>query len=523
MLRVHATTTTGRLAGARCPGARRNAPPDAVRLALKLIAALVVALLAVMVVATWFRLEEEQEFLLADVRDDHVLFARALRSIVVSTWALEGEERARSLVRRADVEDRDLMVDVVDAATLDVHATAGARRGRERVWVADDHIYVMEPLGLEGHPDLGLLVSQPLDSQRALIATSLWHATLEAVAVVAACAILMTLLGWAFVGRPVQKLIAEARRIGRRDHTAPVRLDQKDEIGELAREMAQMSEKLDEADVRVLSAHKQKLDALDQLRHADRLRTVGQLASGLAHELGTPLNVVSGRARLIEQADGAPEEIVADAKIILDQTQRITDLVKQLLGFARRRQPQSQTADLATTAAHVAQLLAPIAQKRGVRIEFAAPSGPCVTRCDPLLLEQALTNVALNGIQAMQDGGALKIRVLRKLATPPRRPESEPVPFGVLRVIDEGSGITAEHLERIFDPFFTTKDVGDGTGLGLSVVYGILEDHGGFAEVRSEPGRGTEFDLLIPMRDVSIRPPPGPATALGDDTEASLP
>lgn len=492
------------------------------RLALKLIAALVVALLAVMVIATWFRLEEEQDVLLADVRDDHVLFARAFRSVVVSTWALQGEARARALVRRADIEDRDLILEVVDTTTLtNPHSPPGARRGRERVWVDGNHIVVVEPLGLEAQPELGLLVSQPLDAQRALISASLWHATLEALAVVAACAILMTLLGWVFVGGPVQMLIAEARRIGRRDHTTPpLRLGQKDEIGELAREMAAMSEKLDQADTRIESEHRQKLDALDQLRHADRLRTVGQLASGLAHELGTPLNVVSGRARLIEQADGVTDEVAADAKIILDQTQRITDLVKQLLGFARRRQPQSQTADLATTAAHVAQLLAPIAQKRNVRIEFAAPAGPCVTRCDPLLLEQALTNVALNGIQAMPEGGALRMRVLRKLATPPHRPESEPVPFGVLRVIDEGTGIASENLERIFDPFFTTKDVGDGTGLGLSVVYGILEDHGGFVEVRSELGKGTEFDLLIPMRDVSIRPPPGPATPVAEHESA---
>ena len=160
----------------------------------------------------------------------------------------------------------------------------------------------------------------------------------------------------------------------------------------------------------------------------------------------------------------------------------------------------------------VAQLLAPIAQKKNVRIEFAAPTGPCFTRCDPILLEQALTNVALNGIQAMPEGGTLRMRVLRKLGTSPSRPDSEPVPFGVLRVADEGTGVAPENLERIFDPFFTTKDVGDGTGLGLSVVYGILEDHGGFVEVRSEIGKGTEFDLLVPMRDVSLRPPPGPAT-----------
>ncbi len=490
------------------------------RLAFKLIAALVVALLAVMIIATRLRLAEEQEFLLADVRDDHVLFARALRSIVVSTWTTEGEERARALVAQADVEDVDLVIDLVDARSVippGATGTDAGRRGRERVWEDRGRIVVLEPLGLPDAPELALRVSQTLDAQQALVTSSLWHATIEAVAVVAASAILMILLGWALVGRPVQMLIAEARRIGRRENTAPVRLGQNDEIGELAREMAQMSDKLDEADRTVEHAHKAKLDALDQLRHADRLRTVGQLASGLAHELGTPLNVVSGRARLIEQADGISDEVATDARIILDQTQRITELVKQLLGFARRRRPEAQTADLATSAAKVAQLLAPTAQKRNVRIEFAAPAGPCVTRVDPSLLEQALTNVALNGIQAMPNGGALRIRVLRKLAVHPRRPEADALPYGVLRVIDEGSGIDAESLERIFDPFFTTKDVGDGTGLGLAVVYGILEDHGGFAEVRSERGKGTEFDLLVPMRDVSIRPPPGPAT---DDLEA---
>jgi two-component system NtrC family sensor kinase len=478
-----------------------------VRLARKLIFALVSAVLVVMVVATYFRVEEEREALLLDVRDDHVMFARALRAIVVSTWANEGEERARALVRHADIEDTHLGLDLVDRSTIEEGGAAGigSRRGRETVWVYEDRIVILEPLGIPAQPDLALRISQPLDAQRALLARSLWHGVLEAIAVVVACTLLVVGLGWAFVGLPVQELIGEARRIGARGpKQAPVRLGQNDEIGELAREMAAMSDRLVEADALVDTAHKRRLDALEQLRHADRLRTVGQLASGLAHELGTPLNVVSGRARLIEEADGATDEIADDARIILDQTARITALVKQLLGFARRSRPRDEAADLATIASRVAHLLTPIAGKSGITIEFSAPSGPCVTRCDAFLFEQALTNVVLNGLQAMAAGGTLRMEVFRKMATPPKSASSTPERFGVVRVTDTGRGIEPADLERIFDPFFTTKDIGEGTGLGLSVVYGILEDHGGFIEVESQVGRGSQFDLLVPMRDLPL-------------------
>jgi two-component system, NtrC family, sensor kinase len=499
------------------------------RLARKLIVALVSAVLAVMVVATYFRIDEERDALLRDVRDDHVMFARALRAIVVSTWSDEGEARARALVRHADVEDTHLGLDLVDGTLLDevmaddTSLTVGGRRGGEIVRVYEDRIVILEPLGIPEQPGLALRIAQPLDAQRALLAASLWHGVLEAIAVVIACTLLVVGLGWAFVGIPVQQLIREVRRIGTgASGRSPVELsNQNDEIGELAREMAVMSDRLNEAHARVDSEHQQKLDAVEQLRHADRLRTVGQLASGLAHELGTPLNVVSGRARLIEQADGVTDEIADDARIIRDQAARITTLVKQLLGFVRRSRPRDESADLATIASRVAHLLTPIAGESGISIEFSAPSGPCVTRCDAFLFEQALTNVVLNGLQAMSTGGTLRMEVFRKMATSPKGKSSTPAPYGVVRVTDDGRGIAPENLERIFDPFFTTKEVGEGTGLGLSVVYGILEDHDGFVEVTSEVGRGSRFDLLVPMRELPL--PEKPPVSRAKPDEADLP
>jgi MoxR-like ATPase len=152
---------------------------------------------------------------------------------------------------------------------------------------------------------------------------------------------------------------------------------------------------------------------------------------------------------------------------------------------------------VAGAAARVTQMLGPLAAKRGVSILLAAPGGPCVMRGDPLLIEQAITNVAVNGIQAMGEGGTLSISVAQRLLARPG--SGERVPSAIVSVVDDGPGITDEVRASIFDPFFTTKDVGEGTGLGLSVVYGIALDHGGFVQVENEPGRGARFDLVFPL------------------------
>lgn len=486
------------------------------KLTLRLLLALVGAVVVVTTVATVVAIDQLREALLADTRDDYVLFARGLRGVVADAWIGAGEDEARRILLRADAVDPDheLRIGIVEWPVDPPPGAAsfGSPRGEERVWIEHGHLVVVEPLGVAGVPTAALRVERPMESVEAIVARNVWLSALSALGVIVACAVLMSLLGWAFVGLPVQRLIAETRRIGNGELGRPAALVQSDELGELAGELAAMSRRLEEGIQRVADAQSARIAALEQLRHADRLRTVGQLASGLAHEIGTPLNVVSGRARLIEEADGSTDEIKGDARIIVEQTARMTALVRQLLGFARQNAPRADEVDLAAIAAQVVRLLAPTATKRGIEIELAAPSGPCLSRCDALLIEQALTNVALNGLQAMGPGGTLTLRVGRRVVLLPRR--KEPVPCAVLTVVDDGPGVPDEIVARIFDPFFTTKDVGEGTGLGLSVVYGILEDHGGTIEVGREPGRGARFELFIPLSGSML--PPQRATSGAD-------
>ena len=225
-------------------------------------------------------------------------------------------------------------------------------------------------------------------------------------------------------------------------------------------------------------------EALTQLRHADRLTTIGRLAAGLAHELGTPLNVVSGKASLISSGRLAGAEAIRAAIVIEQQTDRMAGTIRHLLDFARRGGTGREATDLRGLSEETAELLRPLAIRSKVAV--AVRGEPVEARVNRSEMQQVLSNLVTNAIHAMPRGGEVAITI-----------SAEPG-HAVLHVTDAGDGIPARILPRIFDPFFTTKDVGQGTGLGLSVVHGIVVDHGGSIEVRSEPGRGATFVLRLP-------------------------
>jgi signal transduction histidine kinase len=186
--------------------------------------------------------------------------------------------------------------------------------------------------------------------------------------------------------------------------------------------------------------------------------------------------------------------------VIGDQAARMTRIVRQLLDFARHRSGAPAEANLSKLANETVALLEPLARKRRVRIACAAD--PLVVRVDAAQIQQAVTNLVMNAIQASHPESIVEIRVgMREVATPPD-PGSRPGRYAVLEVEDQGEGIPAESLPAIFDPFFTTKPVGEGTGLGLAIVYGIVREHGGWIEVRSEPGHGSCFSAFMPTGGV---------------------
>ncbi|MEO6775390.1 MAG: ATP-binding protein [Kofleriaceae bacterium] len=242
----------------------------------------------------------------------------------------------------------------------------------------------------------------------------------------------------------------------------------------------------------------QRWAAVEQLRHAERLNVIGVLAAGVAHELGTPLNVIAGNAELIAD-DASPEERRKAARTILNQTDKISAIITHLLAFGRRNHGGRAVVELDRVARSAAELIGSTARKRNARIDVVEGSGPVRVRAADAQVEQVVSNLLLNAIHSMPRGGTVRVRT--GVETRGGETRGGERTFGSITVEDEGQGIAEADLPRIFDPFFTTKDVGEGTGLGLSVSYGIVQDHGGSIEVSSVVGRGSSFVVLLPVAD----------------------
>jgi len=308
-------------------------------------------------------------------------------------------------------------------------------------------------------------------------------------------------------------LIEKTRRVGAGDLTGPFDISRGDEFSELAAALNLMCEQLSAARDQLGRETDARIAALEQLRHADRLTTVGSLAAGMAHELGTPMNVVSVRAELIIE-ESPSDDAVASAKIIKAQIDKMAGIIRQLLNFARRRVPRKERADLSQLAEQSTQLLGVLAKSKQVEIKLSSSAGPLPADVDAGQIQQVLTNLVVNAIQAMPNGGTIDVSLERGSYRPRtaagdgRRGEGRG-DFARIDVRDEGVGISQDHLHRIFDPFFTTKEVGEGTGLGLSIAYGIVQDHGGWIDVKSVVGQGSCFSVFLPLADDALpRTPP---------------
>lgn len=224
----------------------------------------------------------------------------------------------------------------------------------------------------------------------------------------------------------------------------------------------------------------------EQLRQTERLAELGTLASGMAHEIGTPMNVILGRAEYLMRRT-QEETTKKGLETIVAQVERITRIMNQLLTFARRRPIERRPMDLKRTIEDTLEVVQERLKNHRIKVDTAYHDSMPLVYADYDQMSQVLLNLFINAIHAMPEGGTLRISL-------------EPVDRTVkLTVADTGCGIPKEDLPKVFNPFFTTKEVGKGTGLGLTVVHGIVQEHGGTIEAESELGRGTSFTIVLPV------------------------
>jgi PAS domain S-box-containing protein len=223
----------------------------------------------------------------------------------------------------------------------------------------------------------------------------------------------------------------------------------------------------------------------EQLRKTERVAELGTLASGMAHEIGTPMNVILGRAEYL--MDRVKEEPVKKGlQTIVAQVERITRVMNQLLAFARRKPPERGPLDLKDIVEDSLELFRERLAKSGVTVELALCDHCPAAQADADQMSQVIINLIMNALHAMENGGTLRVELEQ---------EQDRIK---LTVADTGHGIPKDVLPKIFEPFYTTKEFGKGTGLGLTVVKGIIEEHQGTITVESEEGKGTRFTIRLP-------------------------
>ncbi|MBI5774566.1 MAG: PAS domain S-box protein [Verrucomicrobia bacterium] len=268
-------------------------------------------------------------------------------------------------------------------------------------------------------------------------------------------------------------------------------------------------------------AERHSLEA--QVRHAQKMEAVGQLAAGVAHDFNNILTVIQGHTSLLLDDHALDAESEASLREIAASATRAANLTRQLLTFSRKQVMQPRPLDLGAVVADAMKMLRRLlGETIAVELE-RAPALPAVL-ADTSMMEQIILNLVMNSRDALPGGGRIVVStaaVELDAARAAQNPDARAGRFVCLRVTDNGTGMDAATRARIFEPFFTTKDVGKGTGLGLATVYGIVKQHQGWIEVASEPGRGATFRIFLPATarpSEAAETPPSPDTRRGAET-----
>ena len=485
------------------------------KLTSKLIAITLLIMAILTVLVGWFATSREWQLLKTEHEETARQVAENSRAMLVSGWKDGGElgvEKAAassfSQTSRLDIRWRWFETKAVQSelgqsskvviSQLSVgrmYTTIQNRTGDGRVHTYVPIVNSDEKLGGLDISDSAIRVGRRI--------RMIWWTTGGAIlSLFLLSGITITWLGYQFVGKPLKRLVEKTEQVSEGNFSQPLEIKSNDELNDLANALNEMCSKLSEQQSRIDEETQSKIAAINQLRHTDRLQTMGQLSSGIAHELGTPLNVILGNAELITSGKMSVDEVIESAETIRGETKRMTEIVRQLLDFSRSKPAARTKVDLNDILRATIELLHSVSYKVNVNLLFESKSKPALTDANEEQLKQVFINLIMNAIQSMPDGGNITASVEFKNVQPlsGRDILVSDNGYHCVSIRDEGLGMPASVLERVFEPFFTTKEIGAGTGLGLSIAYGIIKEHNGWIDVQSKEDEGTCFRIYLPVQ-----------------------
>jgi two-component system NtrC family sensor kinase len=450
------------------------------RTTTRIVVGVLVALTLVFGGEAWLRLRNDMAAFQADMERDHQSIARVLRVSVGRPGQAERTHELLALLDEAGFDAGRLRLSWVSLAG-DLPETESAQSppallsrvviGEPAHWVRRDgdgsRWLVTTVATSHGGPEGPWIeVTESLSGQSAFARSALQRVLVTLVLCLLIAGGAVAWLGQRLVQRREDELVGEARALGER------------------------------AD----AEHYLRRAVEDQLRHSDRLSTVGRLAASVAHELGSPLNVVRIHGQEIAAGEfGSDPDLLDGGRQIVQQSDRMIGLLRRLMVVARARTGDPELVPLREVVADTVALVRTLARRSGVTMHCDEPLPVCTVRGVRAELQQVLLNLLVNAVQAMPDGGELSVEL--HVGEDVRPGADAPTPVARLTVRDTGAGIPADALDKIFEAFYTTKPVGQGTGLGLSVCAGIVREHGGWMTVESVEGEGATFVVHLPLTE----------------------
>ena len=358
-----------------------------------------------------------------------------------------------------------------------------------------DYITAYEPIRNVGGEVIGMLyvgiLEQPYIDRRNELVLSFFAISILGVIL----ALLMVVFVTSRITKPLKSLVVATEKVAQGDLVHEVTVKSGDELGDVAVSFNKMTRALKSSNEEILKrssdlekANKELKETQVQLIQTEKLSSLGRLAAGVAHELNNPLTGVMTFSHLLLK-DAKDEASKKDLEIIVRETTRCKEIIKGVLDFARETPPKRKLCQINDVIERTLSILDPQSLFHNIRIERDLDEKLPQIWIDENQIEQVLMNIALNAAEAMKGEGSLSIS-----SSLNQRGD-----FVEVRMIDAGTGISKENLNKIFDPFFTTKDPQKGTGLGLSVSYGIIQKHQGDIVVESEIGKGTTFTIKLPV------------------------
>jgi len=465
----------------------------------------------ILIIEGFYSVYREIKLFKRKINRNALVIGHAMRNMVQYIWEIGGQDDALEMIQLSNKKNESVKIKWVwlDALPEDIYAPSVSKKILNFILDNPDstyfefykrkkgNCYTYIPVKTYTNRKGAIEISESLINLYQYIYSTIFRTIILISVLLFIFIIVMIFFGYSYLGKPLSLLIDKTKRIGSGDLTESTLLKRKDELYELNQALNVMCRQLSEAREALRMESKKRITMLENLHHTERLATIGQLSAGIAHELGTPLNIISGISQLLIKKKQIDQKTINYCQSILKEVKYMTNIIQQLLDFARPKAKKNRTVNIYHLIKQVIVMLKSAINDR-IKIKIHSKDNILIN-IDQFQIQQVIINILMNAIQSMNDGGNIDIEFQKIKTHLPSESSSKKKDFLNLSIKDEGEGISKENIKLIFDPFFTTKDVGKGTGLGLSIVYRILNDHGGWIDVESKKGKGSKFLIYLPL------------------------